>query len=132
MCEVGDIILIESYKHGNLSLSRHSFVVLSVDAGNIEGLHYDFVCNVLSSFKNEQQRKKKLEFPGNFEIFQKDSEVPKGNKKSGYIKSEQLYYFNNQKTQYTIIGNLHPNALERLFEFIKNLDIPIKDFIDNL
>jgi len=132
MCNVGDIILIESYKHGKISLSRHSFVVLSVDAGTIEGLHYDFVCNVLSSFKNEEQRAKKLSYPGNFELTHKDSKVEDGNKKSGFVKSDQLYYFNNQKIDYTIIGNLHPDALGRLFEFIKNLKVPVDDLTDNL
>ena len=51
MCTIGDIILIESYQHKGRALSKHSFVVLSVESGKIEGLDYDFVCNVLSSFK---------------------------------------------------------------------------------
>jgi len=35
MCTIGDIILVESYKHKGLFLSRHSFVVLSNNSGTI-------------------------------------------------------------------------------------------------
>ena len=132
MCNVGDIILIESYRHKGCSLSRHSFVVLSIEAGTIEGLNYDFVCSVLSSFKNEQQRTKKLGYPGNFEIAHEDSSVINNNKKDGYVKAEQLYYFNNQKISYTIIGKLHPDVFNRLVKFIKNLEVPLEHIIDNL
>ena len=94
MCTAGDIILIQSYRHKEHTLSRHSFVVLSTESDTIEGLNYDFVCNVLSSFKSEQQKTKKLNYPGNFEITYSDSSVPHGNIKDGYVKAEQLYYFN--------------------------------------
>ena len=132
MCNVGDIILIESYQHKECSLSRHSFVVLSIEAGTIEGLNYDFVCNVLSSFKNEHQRAKKLGYPGNFEVAHEDSSVINSNKKDGYAKAEQLYYFNNQKIVYTIIGKLHPDVFNRLVKFIEELEVPLEHVIDNL
>ena len=57
MCAIGDIILVKSYKHKERSLTRHSFVVLNNEAGTIEGLDYDFVCNVLSSFKDDTYRR---------------------------------------------------------------------------
>ena len=57
MCKVGDIILINNYKHGNKNLSHHSFVVMNDEAGKISGLSYDMICNVLSSYKNEEQKK---------------------------------------------------------------------------
>ena len=132
MCTVGDIILIESYQHKGRALSKHSFVVLSVEAGKIEGLDYDFVCNVLSSFKNEQQRAKKLGFPDNFEITHGDSSVVRSNTKDGYAKAEQLYYFNRDKTDYTVIGKLHEDVFNRLVEFIENLDVPLEHITDNL
>ena len=132
MCNVGDIILVESYQHQGDQISRHSFVVLSVESGEIKGLPYDFVCNVLSSFKNEQHRAKKLEYPGNFEITHKDSDIVDANKKDGYIKSEQFYYFNNTKTDYSIIGELHPKVFNKLIEYIENLQVPIEYIIDNL
>jgi len=132
MCTVGDIILIESYQHKGLALSKHSFVVLSVESGKIEGLDYDFVCNVLSSFKNEQQRAKKLSYPGNFELIHTDSSVVRSNTKDGYVKAEQLYYFNRDKTDYIIIGKLHTGVLNRLMDFIENLDVPLEHITDNL
>ena len=132
MCTLGDIILIKSYQHKGHALSKHSFVVLNVEAGKIEGLDYDFVCNVLSSFKNQEQRTKKLNYPGNFEIKHKDSSVVKTNTKDGYIKAEQLYYFNRDKTDYLIIGKLNTDVFNRLIHFIENLDIPLEHITDNL
>ena len=132
MCTIGDIILVESYKHKGHSLTKHSFVVLSNESGTIEGLAYDFVCNVLSSFKNEQQRAKKLSYPGNFEITRRDSSVVKGNTKDGFVKAEQIYYFNNQKIDYFVIGKLHVDVFNRLLDFIENLDVPLEHVSDNL
>ena len=132
MCVVGDIILIDKYKHKEHSLSRHSFVVLSIEADKIEGLDYDFICNVLSSFKNEKQREKKLSYVGNFEITNADRSVVGGNTKDGFIKSEQFYYFNRQNISYSIIGKLNSDVFNRLVEFIESLDQPIEHIIDNL
>ena len=132
MCAVGDIILIESYQHKSHLLTRHSFVVLNVEAGTIEGLNYDFVCNVLSSYKDAEQRAKKLSFPGNFEIIHTDSTIPRGNTKDGYVKAEQLYYFNRDKITYTVIGRLHQDIFNRLVRFIESLEVPLEHVTDNL
>jgi len=106
--------------------------VLSNEAGTIEGLDYDFVCNVLSSFKDEKQKIKKLSYPGNFKITHSDRSVVRGNTKDGFIKAEQLYYFNNQKIDYTVIGKLHMDVFNRLVGFIENLDVPLEHISDNL
>ena len=132
MCTIGDIILIKSYQHKGRALSKHFFVVLSIESGKIEGLAYDFVCNVLSSFKNEQQRAKKLDFTGNFEITHADSSAVRSNTKDGYAKAEKLYYFNRDKTDYAVIGKLHEDVFNRLVEFIENLDVPLEHITDNL
>ena len=50
MCCVGDIILINKYKDNGTVITKHSFVVVDDDGGSIQGLPYDFMCNVLSSF----------------------------------------------------------------------------------
>ena len=131
-CEVGDIILIDEYYHGGQHLSRHSFVVLSVKGGTISGLDYNLVCNVLSSFKDEKHKVDKLGYSGNFEISHNDGSVVDGNSKDGYIKAEQIYYFNDDKIDYSVIGKLHPDAYKRLKEFIIALDIPLELIIDNL
>ena len=132
MCNAGDIILVESYRHGERTLTRHSFVVISTESGTIGGLDYDFVCNVLSSYKNDAHKAKKSGYPGNFEITPKDETVSGGNRRDGYIKAEQLYYFNSEKTNYTVIGTLHQEVFERLIEFIESLKIPFEDITENL
>ena len=131
-CKVADIILIDEYYHGGQPLSQHSFVVLSTKGGTIQGLEYSIVCNVLSSFKDEEQKAQKLGYPGNFEISHTDSAVVDGNTKDGYIKAEQIYYFNDYKTAYTVIGKLQPDAYDRLIDYIMKLGIPLEYIIDNL
>jgi hypothetical protein len=119
MCNVGDIIVIEEYNHNGIHLRKHSFVVLSDVAGQIQGLDYDLICNVMSSFKDEVQKKKKLSFSGNFPIVPDDYEYIDGNNKNGYIKADQLYYFNKAKIKYTVIGSINEDIFNLLFEFIE-------------
>ncbi len=66
MCKIGDIILIERYKDREKTLGRHSFVVVDDKDGEIQGLPYDIICNVFSSFKSEEQKKRKLSYSGNY------------------------------------------------------------------
>ena len=119
MCNVGDIIVIENFQHNGKKLGRHSFVVLSDDGGQIQGLDYDLICNIMSSFKDEKQKKKKLSFPGNFPIVPEDLETIEGNNKSGYIKAEQLYYFNKAKITFIVIGSLKEEIFNLLLQFIE-------------
>jgi len=73
MCKIGDIIVIEKYigEDGKM-IHRHSFVVISDKEGYIEGLKYDLVTNVMSSFKNEKHKKKKLKYKQNVKIVDKN------------------------------------------------------------
>ena len=90
MCKLGDIIVINKYIGDDSEIvSKHSFVVINDNPGFIEGLHYDFVSNVLSSFKSEEQRIRKLRFEENIEIVAEQiiSDIPVNNK-SGYIKAD--------------------------------------------
>lgn len=50
MCNVGDIIVVNGYNDNGKTIGRHSFVVLNDDAGKIQGLDYDIICNVMSSY----------------------------------------------------------------------------------
>lgn len=129
MCKVRDIILIEKYKSQGKEISKHSFVVIEDNSGEIQSLPYDFVCNVLSSFKNEDQKRKKLKFPGNFSVTGREAVVDGGNKKDGYIKADQFYYFNKDKVTYKVIGTMTKNAFNDLMDFINNSDFEIG--IDN-
>ena len=132
MCKVGDIILVKKYKDGKHLLEKHSFVVINDENGKIKGLSYDMICNVLSSYKSETQMKQKLSYPGNFPIANEDTDTNPDNGKSGYLKTDQLYYFNKEKIDYTVIGNIKPDILNLVFEYIENSDFELTAVIDNL
>ncbi len=132
MCKVGDIILLEKYNHKSSEVDRHSFIVLSTKNGQIGGLEYNLTCNVLSSLKNEKQKKKKLSYPGNFEIKNKDEKVIDGNSNDGYVKAEQIYYFDTSITEFRVIGMVTPEFFNDLIEFINNLKIDLEHITDNL
>lgn len=90
MCKIGDIILINKYySENNEELNRHPFVVINDESCRIEGLPFDLVCSVMSSFKSEEQRKKKLSYPGNLEITIDDGVQKKWIYKS---KSTSLFF----------------------------------------
>lgn len=134
MCAVGDIIVVEDYHdHGNI-LSKHSFVVIDDEPDEIKGISYDMICNAMSSFKDEKQNERKMKYPGNFPIVVADEDLktPNGNNKSGYIKADQLYYFNKSKITYRVIGNIKPDILDLLLEFIEESDFELIDILDNL
>lgn len=132
MCKAGDIIIIDNYKDNGTYLNKHSFVVLDDEDGEIQGLSYDMVCNVMSSFKNGKHKEKKLKFPGNFPISSNDKFTNPDNGREGYIKSEQLYYFKKDKINFLVIGRMNDDSFEKLIRFIENLEIDIKEIIDNL
>lgn len=133
MCQVGDIIVIKSYKDRGNVLSRHSFVVIDDEEGKIEGIPYDFIANVMSSFKTEEQKRWKLNhYPGNFPIVFGDRVVKDDNGRNGYIKADQLYYFQKDKLDYEVIGNLKPEIFNLLIQFIEESDFELVDIIDNL
>ena len=117
MCRVGDIILIDNYKDNESLLKRHS---------------YDLICSVLSSFKSEEQRKRKLSYPGNFPIAHDDTITNPHNNKNGFIKLDQLYYFNKEKISYKVIGSVKPDIFELLIDFLENSQFAIYDIIDKL
>lgn len=132
MCRVGDIILVKEYVHGNQTLKQHSFVVLKTEEGKIESLDYNMICNVMSSFKNPEQREKKLSYPGNMEVYTDDFNITKGHEsKPGYIKAEQFYYFDKNNLDYFVLGNVTPELFNRLIAYIHNLD-EIEHVTDNL
>lgn len=132
MCKVGDIIRVEKYVHNGTEVDKHSFVILDVENGEIHGLEYDIIGNAMSSFKYEAQKEKKLSYPANFPIFHYETNVVNGNKKDGYIKTDQLYYFKLDKIKYRVIGYISPEAYKRLVEFIQTLEVDFEEIIDNL
>jgi hypothetical protein len=132
MCKVGDIILIDSYKHGDTTPPRHSFIVISDKNGEIEGVSYDMMCNVLSSIKDPAQRARKLSYPGNYEIKNSDTVTNPNNGKDGFVKTDQLYLFRKDNISFRVIGSVSFEAMERLLSFINSSNIPIEIIKDNL
>lgn len=90
------------------------------------------VCNVISSFKNEKQKQRKLAYPGNFPISHNDTNTNPDNKKDGYIKADQLYYFQKDELDYRVIGYMDEEVFDLLIEFINESDFNFEDIIDNL
>lgn len=133
MCKMGDIIVVKNCKRDDKDIGQHSFVVLSTDKGEIEGLSYDLVTNIMSSFdgKGVDYKNKKLSFPENIPYSAKEENVKNGNHKEGFIKAGVLFYFDRDKTDFFVIGNIEIDLYLRLLEYINNSD-NIIHVIDNL
>ena len=132
MCKARDSIVIEHYKHAGQSINKHSFVIVDDEADQIRGIDYDFVANVMSSFKDEVQKARKLKYPGNFPIKVNERITNPDNQKEGYIKSEQFYYFKKDKIEFDVIGEITEEKFAQLIEFINNLEVELEEIIDNL
>lgn len=103
MCKIGDIIVIKEYlgDDGKNINKQHSFVVIDDNQDKVGGISYDFVANVMSSFKNEEHRNYKLSFKENLEITSDNIVSENINEKTGYIKADQLFYFDKNKINYS-------------------------------
>lgn len=123
MCKLGDIIVVNKYiGDDGKEINKHSFVVINDKPGFIEGLQYDLITNVMSSFKSEEQRMKKLKFEENVEILGEQiiSNIPVNNK-SGFIKADQLIYFDKNKIDYYVLGHISEELLDELIMIIVSL-----------
>ncbi len=73
----------------------------------------------MSSFKNEEQKNRKLRFMENIEIISDDIISNKNiNKKSGFIKADQLIYFDKSKIDYYVLGHISDELLDELIMII--------------
>lgn len=119
MCKLGDIIVVKEFKDkSGFTVPKHSFVVITDEFGYIEGLKYDFVCNMMCSFHNKEHKKQKLKFKENFQIKEKLISGDKINNKKGYIKADQLYYFDKNLIEYKVIAHMEEELLDELAELI--------------
>lgn len=124
MCKLGDIIVVKEFiGEDGTKIKRHSFIVVNDKPGFIEGIGYDFVTNVMSSFKDEEHRRKKLRFEENLEIIDDDimSDKPTNNK-SGFIKADQLIYFDKKKIDYYVLGRISDDLLDELLMLLMLLN----------
>ena len=127
--EIGDVIVISYYiTPDNVKMQQHSFVVLQTMPGKIAGieigldleLEFDLVTAVMSSIKNKKHREKIQSFyPKDMIVEFNDAQIINGNKKDGFIKTNQLYYFKKEEISYMKIGRLNENTLDKLFELIE-------------
>ncbi len=127
MCKVGDIIVVEEYiGEDGVKLPRHSFVVVDDNANEISGLKYDFVANVMSSFKNDKHKAKKLRYKENLGITSDDIISNTKNGKDGYIKADQLHYFKKKKLKYYVFASINDELLDELIRLIIQLEVENK------
>lgn len=123
MCKLGDIIVVDEYiGDDGAKVSKHSFVVINDKPDFIEGLKYDLVANAMSSFKSDEQKNRKLKFMENLEVISDDIVSDKNkNQKSGFIKADQLIYFDKSKINYYVLGHLDEKLLDELMLLIIKL-----------
>lgn len=127
MCKIGDIIVVENYiGDDGEKVKKHSFVVIEDTPGHIGGLNYNLVTNVMSSFRNEEHRNKKLRYKENLEITSDDIISNCKNDKSGYIKADQLIYFDKDKIDYYLFGHVDLELLDELIRLIIELRVENK------
>ena len=135
MCRVGDIIVVKEFKDRNGTVvPKHSFVVISDEAGIIESYSYDFISNIMCSFHSENHKKRKLKIKSNLEIVPSKIKGRNVNNKTGYIRADDLFYFKKDKIEYKVIGRLSDDMLDKLIKLIIKLNVEnkTKDLINNL
>lgn len=135
MCQIGDIVLIKRCKIGEQNIGRHSFVVMSTDEGEIEGVPFDLVCNIMSSLdgKGEEYRKRKAQYPENFFYSPTEENVINGHGKEGFIKAGIYFLFNRKDLDYEVIGNINTSLYLRLCKYIQGMNPEdIRYITDNL
>ena len=117
MCRVGDIIVVKEFKDRNGTVvPKHSFVVISDEAGIIESYSYDFISNIMCSFHSENHKKRKLKIKSNLEIVPNKIKGRNVNNKTGYIRADDLFYFKKDKIDYKVIGRLSDDMLDKLIK----------------
>ncbi len=135
MCKVGDIIVVRDCKAETGNIGRHSFVVLDTNQGEIEGLSFDLVCNIMSSLegKGEEYKKKKLSYPENMPYDPSEENIINGHGKEGFIKAGVYFLFNRADIDFTVIGNVQIELYLKLIDFIKHMNPEdIRYILDNL
>ena len=123
MCKIGDIIVVKRYigDDGKVIDRQHSFVVIDDNADCVQGIAYDLVTNVMSSFKDEEHKKKKLSHKENLAITSDDIISNSKNSNDGYIKADQLFYFDKSRLDYYVFGQVDRELLDELIRLIVEL-----------
>lgn len=122
MCKLGDIIVVNKYIGENgKEIGTHSFIVIDDNPNSIKGLEYTHVTTVISSFKSEEQKIKKLHYEENMEISEYEKNGTHKFKKASYIKADKLFYFDKDKLDYYVFGRISDDLLDELMRLILHL-----------
>lgn len=122
MCKLGDIIVVNKYiGDDGKEISKHSFIVIDDNPDCIKGLNYNLVTTVISSFKSEEQKKRKLQYKENMEICEFERNGTKKFSKPSYIKADKLFYFDKEKLDYYVFGRISDDLLDELVKLIIEL-----------
>ena len=123
MCKLGDIIVVKEFKNevGNI-VKKHSFIVINDMKNKISGMNYDFVSNMICSFHSDEHKKRKLRHKENLAVTDNVIYSNNSNKKDGFIKADQMYYFDKSKIDYYIFGHIDYELLDELLRLILLLD----------
>ena len=123
MCKIGDIIVIKKYigDDGKVIDKQHSFVVIDDNADCVGGISYDLVTNVMSSFKDEEHKRKKLSHKENLEIRSDNIISNTKNGRDGYIKADQLFYFDKSMIDYYVFARVDEELFDELIRLIIEL-----------
>ena len=123
MCKIGDFIVVKKYigDDGKVINKQHSFVVIDDSPDSVEGISYDLVTNVMSSFKDDEHKKKKLSYKENLEVTSTNVISNTKNGRDGYIKADQLFYFDKSKLDYYVFAQIDRELLDELIRLIIEL-----------
>lgn len=125
MFKRGDIIFVDGYVGDDgISVGYHPFLVVSDKKGVVEGLCFDTVGTVMSSFdgKSEEYKTKKLSYEENMSIEASQTSIVDGDARDGYTKADQLYYFEKSEIKYRYFGRADDEVIKRLLNLINYLD----------
>lgn len=134
MCKVGDIIVVNNYiGDDGKPIGKHSFIVINDEAGQIMGLDYNLVAIVMSSFKSQEQKKKKLKYSGNIEL-PLDVMDKENLRKDSYVKADKVFYFDKDKLDYFVLATINDEFMDELIKIILKLakDGKLEQITDNL
>lgn len=63
-----------------------------------------------------------MKYKENLEILETDLDLSRRPKKSGFVKADQLFYFNKKKSNYYVVGRVDEDVLLKLLERVGYLD----------
>ena len=87
----------------------------------------------MSSFKSQEQKKKKLKYKGNIEL-PLDVMDKENLKKDSYVKADKVFYFDKEKLDYFVLATINDEFMDELIKIILKLAMEgkLEQIINNL